>query len=354
MSGLILLLTYNFISIGNSTMLDVPMIFLILCGILYFIKAGKKIDQGYLFFISGLFIGSAFLIKGVVSLPVWGAIFIYVLIWKRELLTKWRFYQLPIGILFVIGLFLLVEYISNDGHFASYYFGVHVLRSLKGTNVVVKPEWYKFTLKFVTLYLPFSILIPLGLYYAYKKKVYLIYLISLSLLMYVFFHSIADKLFYHYFISTYALSALIAALPLYYYLKPKFIDKIKLYFLISWTILAVVITVVDFRIHQIRSPEIYDNASLMNEYLTDEIKRDGLIITAGKINWDFVAKTTWYWRSDLLRIPSLDIALDSLKSSNQFVYILATPDYYISDYMLTKLKLDRLLSDRSIEIYINQ
>jgi len=73
LSGLTLLLTYNFFQIGNSTLLDVPMTFFVLVtlwGLARLHNSGKP----HLFLIVGSGLGLAFLTKGVVSAPVWIAV----------------------------------------------------------------------------------------------------------------------------------------------------------------------------------------------------------------------------------------------------------------------------------------
>ena len=71
LSGLILLLTYNFLQIGNSTLLDVPMTFFVLVtlwGLARLHNSGS--GKPHLFGIVGLSLGLGFLTKGVVSAPV--------------------------------------------------------------------------------------------------------------------------------------------------------------------------------------------------------------------------------------------------------------------------------------------
>ena len=84
LSGLILLLTYNFMQIGNSTLLDVPMSLFVLATLLGLIRIWKEGLRTKLALFTGTALGLAWLSTGVVTAPVWIALIAVVLVWNRR------------------------------------------------------------------------------------------------------------------------------------------------------------------------------------------------------------------------------------------------------------------------------
>jgi hypothetical protein len=169
---------------------------------------------------------------------------------------------------------------------------------------------------------------------------------------YFLFHSAAGKLYYHYFCPAYALAAPLAALPLTYILSEKTIRKISVWFFIIWILLAGAVSLSDIRINQIRSPEIYQLNETMNKLLENHVFREGLIIGVGSPNWDYVAKTSWYWRSDIRQVADFEEAVRLLETENRYIYIMANIKDKLDDEQLAEYQLQTYAENDFLIIYI--
>ncbi len=321
LAGLMLLLTYNFMQIGNSTLLDVPMTFfvlLVLFGIVRTQLKGVTVGNALL---TGLALGFAWLAKGVVSAPVWIALTLTCLIFYRRWLKEKAFWLIPITSLTIIIIHLVLDQAFAGGRFTEHYFMRQVASRFLGGGPQIDTRWWEFSYRFVKLYLPFIALFPFGVYIVLKKRINALYPILITLVLYALFYSMAAKLYYHYFCPAYALAAPLAALPLVSLLRDKHVKRIGMTFFALWLLLAVGVKVAGVRVHEIRTAEIYTLTHDMNKYLKDLPERDGLSVCPGEPNWDHIAKIAWYWRSDLGQVATVEEAVDSLETGH-YSYIL--------------------------------
>jgi hypothetical protein len=140
--------------------------------------------------------------------------------------------------------------------------------------------------------------------------------------LYILFYSSAAKLYYHYFPPVYALSAVLVALVVWHFYKEQLFKKIIVSFVILWIVVAIGVTVANIQIHHIRSPEVYNLTDKMTTYLDTQTNRQGIMVRPGEPDWDVIAKTSWYWRSDILTVDSINIAIELLKNEKKFTYLL--------------------------------
>ncbi len=352
LSGLILLLSYNFMQNGKSTMLDVPLSFFILVSLWGIVKLQNNIRIRGIYYILGAALGMAFLTKGVVSAPIWIAFILTSIFIRPDWLKERKFWLISLIGVGLILVFLILDWVYANSHFVKYYFVVHIWRSLKGTGVENKAEWYRFIYQFCRLYIPFILLLPFGIYLVIKRHVTLLYPTLICFVFYLLFHSMAGKLYYHYFCPVYALAAPLAALPLTYVLSENTIRKISVWFFILWILLAGAVSLSDIRINQIRSPEIYHLNETMNKLLINHPSREGLLIGVGSPEWDYVAKTSWYWRSDIRQVMDFEEAVRLLATENRYIYIMANIKDKLNDKQLSEYQLQTYAENDRLIIYI--
>ncbi len=325
LAGLTLLLTYNFMQIGNSTLLDVPMTFFILVTLWGIVKLQKGDVSVRTALITGAALGCAWLSKGVVSAPVWIALAATCLIWNRQWFRKKSFWLVSLMALGMIATHLLLDQAYTGGQFRHSYLLHQVRGHFLGGGPDIHTEWWQFTCRFAGMYLPFSILLPFGFYLIIKRRMKLLYPAPIALLFYFLFYSASSRLYYHYFCPAYALAALPASLPLWYILKEHHIRRIAVAFLLIWIAVAVGVKIGGVHVHEIRMPEIYALTDVMHNVLEDKPNRDGITIGQGRPNWGYVARTAWYWRSSILRVSTVEDAVKHLKSE-KYAYILIESD----------------------------
>jgi len=321
LSGLVLLLTYNFMQIGNSTMLDVPLTFFILAALYGLIQMWQAEVTDKLSALTGLALGCAWLTKGVVTMPLWLSLLVAVLIWKRDWLKNKKFWLMLGLALALVVLHLVLDQIFADGRFFHHYFFVQIVRKFGAAAAHADHDWLQVVRLFATLYLPFVIFLPIGLIYLIRKKIKAIYPILITLLFFFIFYSIPAVLYNHYFAPFYALSAPIVACFFYQFLKPHWIRKLAFGFLIVWIAAAVVVKITGVRLQSIRTPEIYSLNEQMNRLLGNSPTRYGLTVDVNGPNWDWVAKAAWYWRSDIQNAGSVADAA-ALMDTIDFAYVL--------------------------------
>ncbi|UCD93384.1 MAG: glycosyltransferase family 39 protein [Candidatus Zixiibacteriota bacterium] len=352
LAGLILLLTYNYMKIGNGAMLDVPMIFFgfVVLWSLARIHNGRTDLRTYA--VAGAALGLSFLTKGVVSGPfwiAWLAAFFFLIGGRRHIAKLWL---IPAIAAVIVIVYLLLDGLFNSSQFTRHYFLVQIWRSVKGAGLEHKAEWYQFILRFIELYLPFVLLLPVGIYLILRRSMTILYPAIIALVFYFLFQSASGKLYYHYFCPAYALSAPLAALPLSLILKEIGINRIATWFLLIWLLLAAIVTASGVRIHEIRSPEIYELSETMNNLLEGRRSRDGLMIGPGRPKWDYVAKAVWYWRSDVYQVPDIETAARRLAISDRFVYVLLKRQDELSTERQADCGLQKFAENDKLVIYV--
>ena len=357
LSGLTLLLTYNFLQIGNSTLLDVPLTFFVLVTLWGLARLHNNSSSGssgkpHLFGIVGLSLGLGFLTKGVVSAPVWIAVMATVLLWHREWIKSRRFWLIPAIALGLILAHLLLDYIYTGGHFTRHYFLTQVWRRFVKGGPEIQTDWYEFAYRFARLYLPFVALLPLGVYLVVRRRMTILYPMLVTLVFYFLFYSTASKLYYHYFTPAYALAAPFVALPLTRIIREKTATRFRVWFFVIWVALAIGVTVAGVRIHHIRCPELYSLKTQMLELLDGHAYREGLIIGHGEPDWDYVAKTSWYWRSDIRWVAGINDAATLLRTDNRYAYIMVSSPDRLSDEIKTSYHLRVYIENDKVVIYV--
>lgn len=339
--GLILLLTYNFMQIGNSTLLDVPMTFFILIALYGIVRMNKEGINTRNALMTGMALGAAWLAKGVVSAPVWIALGAFILFWKRSWFSQGRFWLIPAVALAMAAAHLGLDQIFADGHFFEYYFFRQIGDRFTTRTARIDTEWWEFSYRFAKLYLPFIALVPIGIYQLIRKHHKGLYPILIALIFYIILYSGAARLYYHYFCPSYALAAPLAALPLIYWLKENHIRRISVGFLAIWLALGIGIRVSGMPVHELRTKEIYSLTDPMLSLLDRAETRDGCSVGQGEKNWDYISKVSWYWRSDLDQVESVDDAVAGL-NSGKYAYILAENSHAETMQALTVEYADQL------------
>ncbi len=321
-SGLVLLLTYNFMQIGNSSLLEMPLTFFGLAAILLLLRVMLYHETRVGFFMVGIFLGLAWLSKGVVAAPFFIAIAVTVLLRRPQWLRTQPFWLMPLAAIFMIGGHLLVDFITTGGYFFERYFMVQIGRGIEGVGVANKAHWYDFTVRFAKMYLPFILLLPVGVYLGFRRRIIELLPIGVALGMFIVFYSLSNRLYYHYFYPAYALAAPLASLPIIIWLSDTVAKKIIPIFVVLWITTGLVLSILNVPIHHVRRPEVYEAREKITEYLESHSGgSDGLVIGQGDIDWDLVAKIAWYWQSDVLQVESLHEADSILTASSDFAYI---------------------------------
>ncbi|MEW5993213.1 MAG: glycosyltransferase family 39 protein [Candidatus Zixiibacteriota bacterium] len=352
LSGLTLLLTHNFVQIGDSTLLDVPMTFFILLTLWAMVGASRGSNCLWWFIITGLGLGGAYLTKGVVSGPIWLSVAATVIIWRRDWLRKPGFWLGMLVAAGLIGLHLLADYLATGGHFARHYFLTQVWRRFVGGGPEIHTDWYEFTYRFAKLYLPFVLLLPVGVYLTLKRRINLLYPTLITLFFYFVFYTSAAKLYYHYFSPAYALAAPFVALPIAAWLNESRVRRISVRFLVIWVAVAAGVTIAGVRIHHIRCPEMYTLTSSMNSLLRVHPHRHGLTVGEGEPKWEYVAKAAWYWRSDLLKVGELDKAMGLLKTDPRYAYLMISNDFSVTEDVLQDAGFEKYTANDRVAVYV--
>ena len=315
-SGLTLLLTYNFMQIGNSTLLDTPMTFFSLLALLWFLKASVQVDSKRFPFLTGLALGAAFLSKGVVSAPIWIAIFLAPAVMESHLYRRVRFWNTFIFAFLLIGLYLVLDWVYADSRFLKHYFLTQVWSRFLGGGPEIHTDWYEYSYRFVKLYLPYSVGLPIGVYIAVRQKVLGLIPLAVALAFYFLFYSSAAKLYYHYFVPAYALASLFVGLVIYQLLSEHILNRIRQFLIPVWLVAAALVLAFNLPIHHIRVPEVYDKTGQIKDYFDGESHLQGLLIHSGEPNWDYIAKAAWYWRSDLKPVQGFTEAAKRISDSS--------------------------------------
>jgi 4-amino-4-deoxy-L-arabinose transferase-like glycosyltransferase len=352
LAGLVLLLTYSFGQVNNSTLLDGPMTFFGLMALYGTISLMSCDNRPRYALLAGLGLAGAFLSKGAVAVPFWVAVAAGILLFRRDLLHKPAFWWIPIVAVLPIDLFFLLDHIYANGRFIDHYFVSQVLQRYTYTDAVIQTAWWEFSWRLFKLALPFTLLLPFGIYYAIRKRKRLLWPILIALIAYWLLYSGSAKLYYHYFVPAYALTAPLAALPLLNWLSEKRVRSIQMYFPALWVAFAIVVTAAGVRVHAIRTPEIYALTQPMLSLLEATPDRNGMLLGDGEPNWDHVAKAAWYWRSDLRKMKSAAHADLVMRTENSAWYLLAPEGYYLSDFELAQFGWRIYTGNEKLRVYV--
>ena len=109
-AALILILCVNFVSIGNSALLDVPMTFFLLLALWPFANPNRTRSR---FLWSGVGLGLGFMVKGFAAAPMFLAVFLIVVIWRRKLLKTFAPYLAALIAVAIPGAYILVESLAG-------------------------------------------------------------------------------------------------------------------------------------------------------------------------------------------------------------------------------------------------
>jgi len=119
---------------------------------------------------------------------------------------------------------------------------------------------------------------------------------------------------------------LLVALPLLALIKEKFINTVGAGFFILWVILGITVTSLGLRIHEIRYEAIYDLTPKMTVLLENNNDREGIMVRTGEPDYDAIAKTSWYWRSDIATVSTFNEAVETLRNNDKYQYIIVYND----------------------------
>ncbi len=352
LSGLSLLLTYNFIQNGNSSLLDVPLVFFMLVVLWGIARMQNGNMRWRPHIITGVALGCAFLSKGVVSAPIWITLGVVALFMNREWLRSYRFWCIP-GISVTLVLFyVIMNQIYAGGAFLQNYAFHNIWNHWIRGSEYPGSDWWFFSYRFAQLYLPFVVLLPVGLYMMVRRKVTLLIPAATTLVVFIMFSSAATVLYNHYFCPAYALSAPVIALPLFYLLKKNHVKWLTVGFVVVWFSLSVAVTAADVRIHTIRVPEIYNTSAPLQSLLEDHPTRYGIFVHPGDVDWNYVANTSWYWRSDIKQLNNVEDGSSLLHSDSSFAYLFVQSMNRLADENINKLRLRLFLETDKIVIYV--
>ena len=141
LAGISLLLSYDFIQMLNKNRMDIPLLFLYICGLYGFLRGIEGDKKG--FYLSGIFAGLAFLTKGIVSAGILVISFILIFDLKKASLLKrkeiWLF--ILISLLIPSAFFIAQYHVNGEEFFKKYFFG-QVFQSIKEGPNPSSPFYY--------------------------------------------------------------------------------------------------------------------------------------------------------------------------------------------------------------------
>ena len=140
-AGISLLLSYDFIQMLNKNRMEIPLLFLYICGLYGFLRGIEGDKKG--FYLSGIFAGLAFLTKGIVSAGIFVISFILIFDLKKVSLLKrkeiWLF--ILISLLIPATFFIAQYHVNGEEFFKKYFFG-QVFQSIKEGPNPSSPFYY--------------------------------------------------------------------------------------------------------------------------------------------------------------------------------------------------------------------
>jgi len=237
----------------------------------------------------------------------------------------------------MVGGHLLLDHFLAGGYFFKRYFYYQIVGRFLENGPEIHTDWWEFSWRFVKLYLPMVVLMPVGTYLVVKKRLVGYYPLLIASLFYFVFYSSAAKLYYHYFCPVYALAAPIVGVPLAVWLTEQRVRRLLPVFSILWLLVAIGVTIGGVRIHHVRHPELYALNEPMRSYLDKQSIRNGVMVGAGEPDWGFVAKTAWYWRSDISHVSDVEQAERGLRAG-QYAYLMIDKSRVERDALLHQFK----------------
>lgn len=326
LAAFILLICVNFISLTNSALLDGPVTFFMILAYWSVAnpeKAKQRLPLG------GAALGLAFLCKGLVAAPAFVALFLYVILFRRDLLKTYQPYLAAALALALPGLYVLIEMNLGPNYFWGHYFGSQLGDILAGLRPALEAEWYEFFFRFLKLFLPWSALVLVGLAFIIKNREKKLAFVSVALLSALIVFSFSKYVFNHYFAPVYPLGALVAAYPIILFLehKEKTLGRFPLYFLAVWLMAFSVIPFTNLTIHHLRAPEVNALNPAIQKAIANSPTKNGAFIGQSWVNWNMVAQSSWYWNSSLLFVADTAYNVEKFLRDERFAY-LVTPVAY--------------------------
>lgn len=208
------LMSLHYVGSIPTFYLEVPMTFFMLASLNYFLA-----EKGLL---AGLFLGAAFLTKGLAALPMLGCLGL-IAIYKNKLqIFKHKSsYLLLIITVFVVGSFCLLQDVFGEYSFIrNYYYDTFVNRTLK-PGLSIGP--WQFIKKFFE-YHPAHLFLFLGSFYVVYKKKQLQEVFVIGLLCsfcFIVANAILGFPFRHYYFPIYPIVNILSAVCVYEMLKNK-------------------------------------------------------------------------------------------------------------------------------------
>ncbi|MBN4056973.1 glycosyltransferase family 39 protein [bacterium AH-315-J21] len=326
-AALLLLICINFISITNSALLDGPVTFFMVLA--YWSVANPDKAKSRLP-IGGAALGLAFLSKGLVAVPAFITLFLYVMLFRRDLLRAYQPYLATALALGIPALFLLAEMTVGPNVFWKHYFGVQLNELYDDIRPALHTQWYRFFWRYLTLFFPWSIFSLVGFALIIKNRQTRLALIFVALFNVIFVYSFSNYGYNHYYAPVYPVGALIAAYPIYLYLqnRGKTLGRFPLYFLGVLIFSFCIIPFTNLKIHHLRMPDINKLTPIVKEVLVNSPTQNGVVLGRNTINWNLNALSIWYWNSSLKFMTDDNYGVQDFIADPQFAYLL-TPTGFL-------------------------
>ncbi len=320
-AALLLLICINFISITNSALLDGPVTFFMVLA--YWSVANPDKAKSRLP-IGGAALGLAFLSKGLVAVPAFMTLFLYVILFRRDLLKSYQPYLSAALAIAIPALYLFLEMTLGPNYFWKYYFGIQLNELYDDIQPALHVKWYKFFWRYLTLFFPWSIFSLVGLGLIIKNRQSRLALIFVALFNVIFVYSFSGYGYNHYYAPVYPVGALIAAYPIYLYLenRGKTLGRFPLYFLGTLVFSFCIIPFTNLKIHHLRSPDINRLTPIVREVLDNSPTQYGVFLGRDTISWNSIAFCIWYWNSSIKFMTDDTYGVQDFIADPQFAYLL--------------------------------
>ncbi|MCH9032808.1 MAG: glycosyltransferase family 39 protein, partial [candidate division Zixibacteria bacterium] len=350
-AALILILCINFVSIGNSALLDVPMTFFLLLALWPFAKSNRT---GSRLLWSGVGLGLGFLVKGFSAAPMFLAVFLIVVIWRRELLKTLTPYLAALIAVAIPGAYVLVESLAGPDFFWGHYFGTQLGEIVReGAGSQQGELWNDFAWRLLRYFLPWTILLIPGIFLAVRNRISALYPTLMALACFTLVYSYPHYVFIHYFAPVYPLAALIVAYPIMLFLDKKSVSlgRFPGYFLVVWVVLFAIVSLSGVRIHHLRNPDINDLRPTALNIIERSGNDHGLFLNASKIDWEIIALTSWYWDAEILYVTDTDQSPQELIAEHNPGFILTPASNGFSSDELSGTGFEELVTTDRLILY---
>lgn len=349
-ASLILMFCVNFVSIGNSALLDGPVTFFMLLSF-WGVANPKKFKQRII--ISGAALGLAFLCKGLVAVPAYLAVFVYVVVFVRGALTDWRTYLAAVLAVGLPALYAISEHYFGPGYFWAHYFGAQLGEIYEGLRPALSAEWYEFALRFLQLFFPWILLTLVGAYLAIKRRERHLLFVGISLMTMLIVFSFSKYVFNHYFMPLYPLGALLAAYPLVLFLQKRGQDlrRFPAYFLLVWAIVFAGVSISGAPIHFLRQPEVNALSTSANTAMREKSANNGIALGWSSVHWGLVSQIRWYWDSSVKFIGADTTFLAQAISDSSLAYVLVKDGFPLPSRFSDSGSLEPLEKSGSLALY---